>query len=117
MDENEKRHRRRLIYLDRIGVLVALSILFLGSIFIVNKVVFAVAISTWLLSVIYNMKVMMSRTGLSDLDDELSDKINESLKNKKYGMSFLYGITFPMVLVGLIVVILDIGCIWYFGIK
>lgn len=104
---------------DRFVLLQITSVLFILSIFIANPLLFALAITTWVFTVVYNVSVSMkdSKYSVSKLESDLLDKSTDSLHKKKYVLMTLSLIAFPAIIVGVIIVILDTGCIWYLAIK
>ena len=105
--------------IDRIKVLGTTSILYILSLFSYNKLFLVISISIWLLSIIYNIIIMMkeSNFGVSKLEEELHDRSKRAFDKNKYVKMILNRIAFPMIIVGIIIVALDVCYMWYMLVK
>ena len=101
--------------IDRIKVLGITSILYILSLFSCSKLFLVISISIWLLSIFYNIIIMMkeSNFGVSKLEKELYNKTKRAFDKNKYVSMILNGIAFPMIIVGIVLVALDICYMWY----
>ena len=94
-------------FLGITGILLILS-LFTGS-----PLILTICLTLFIVAVVINFgSLYKNKNVICLLFDETEKKTSESLKNKQYGKAFIYGITSPMVVIGIVMVLLCMICMW-----
>lgn len=107
------------IKIDRIVVLAVLSIIFILSIFVNSKLVFISATSLWLISIVYNIHIMMKHAKMNvfDIENELRKRSEDYSSKKKYGQAIVNYMAYPAMVVAIGFVIVDIIVYWVTALR
>ena len=93
-----------------INVLMVISILLFCILFTGIAKVIGVGFVLWVITVFWNMHLMLrsSNMNVGSIALEIDKKYDIAKSNKKRGEQLLYGITIPIMVIGLIMVIIII---------
>lgn len=94
-------------------ILLIMSILVALSLLTGNSIILTICFTIYTITVVmccYNL--WKGQNIFKVVEDRLDYNKKEAYKNKKYGKAFIYFITIPMVIVGIVMVILCLGCMW-----
>ena len=94
-------------FLGTTGILLILSLL-TGS-----PLILTICLTLFIVAVVISFgSLYKGKNVMCLLFDETEKKTNDSLKNKQYGKAFIYGITSSMVVIGIVMVVLCMICMW-----
>lgn len=91
-----------------VNVLIGASVLMFCSLFIGNGKIAGTGLTLWVITVFWNVHLILNSNNMNfgTIISEIDKKYETSKNNKKRGEQLLYGVTIPMISIGLIMVML-----------
>ena len=102
---------RKLNILEKLLLISGISLI--GSLLTANPFILTLTLTLFMLSITINMcNLFNAKNMISTVDEVTTNRVEESIKNKKYGTAIINTLALPAIIIGIIFVVADIVLMW-----